>query len=100
MNTREIVASKLRVVNVSPKFRAILGALVGEQWTTPSLSAIVETPDGCFLGMAEGDIGYNHFLGSTSDLDRNLGGVAEVAELTRDELNWLRSQVKISGVNS
>lgn len=97
---RKQVASKLAVVAVSPKFKAILGALVGEAWTTPRLSAICELEDGGFLGMEEGDIGYNQFLGSASDLYRNLKGIGEVAELTAEEAKWLRAQVKTAGENS
>lgn len=37
-------------VQVSDHFRAILGCLLSETWTTPTLVELVSTPDGHLLG--------------------------------------------------
>jgi hypothetical protein len=39
-------AQKLRAVQVSDQFQAMLGCLLGEDWTTPRLVEMVITPDG------------------------------------------------------
>ena len=41
---------KLRAVKVSDKFQAILGSILGVDWTTPRLVELVITPDGHLLG--------------------------------------------------
>lgn len=87
------IAAKLRKVRVSPKFAAILACMVGESWTTPSLSSLTSTSDGFLLGARAGDIGYNDFLGTVDDLERNVRGVAEVAGLTSRQTAALLAQV-------
>jgi len=44
---------KLKQFQVSDHFRAILGCLVGESWTTPRLVEMVITPDGHLLGRCD-----------------------------------------------
>ena len=41
---RQDCARKLRSVQVSDHFRAILGCLIGKDWTTPRLIEMVITP--------------------------------------------------------
>lgn len=41
---RQDAARKLRAVQVSDHFQAILGCLLGEDWTTPRLVEMVITP--------------------------------------------------------
>ena len=48
-------ARKLRDVQVSEHFQAILGCLLDEVWTTPSLVEMNITPDGHLLGRREGE---------------------------------------------
>lgn len=43
---RRDCARNLQPVHVSEHFRAILGCLLGEDWTTPRLVEMVITPDG------------------------------------------------------
>ena len=43
---RQDCVRKLRVVQVSSHFQAILGCLLEEDWTTPRLVEMVITPDG------------------------------------------------------
>ena len=90
---RQSCARKLRAVEVSPHFQAILGCLLGEDWTTPRLVEMVITPDGHMLGRCDDDISFKGFLGSSEDLIRNIHGVAPVAELDGDEIGFLVGKV-------
>ena len=81
---RQDCARKLHAVQVSDHFQAILGCLLGEDWTTPRLAEMVVTPDGALLGRCDGQPGFSTFLGAAADLVRNIHGVSEVAELDGD----------------
>jgi len=52
---RRDCAHKLRDVQVSDHFQAILGCLLNEDWTTPRLVEMVVTPDGHLLGRCDGE---------------------------------------------
>lgn len=52
---RQNTARKLRVVQVSDHFQAILGCLLGEDWTKPRLLEMVITPDCHMLGRGDGE---------------------------------------------
>lgn len=86
---RRSCALKLRAVEVSAHFQAVLGCLLGEDWTTPRLLEMVITPDGALLGRCEGQAGFSTFLGASEDLLKNVHGVAQVAGLDGDELGYL-----------
>jgi hypothetical protein len=90
---RQDCARKLRVVQVSDHFQAILGCLIEEDWTTPKLIEMVITPDGHMLGRCEGDAAFKVFLGASEDLIKNIQGVAQVAELDGDEVGFLVAKV-------
>jgi hypothetical protein len=90
---RQDCARKLRAVKVSDHFQAILGCLLGEDWTTPRLIEMVITPDGHMLGRCEGDAAFKVFLGASDDLIKNIHGVAPVAELDGDEVGFLVAKV-------
>lgn len=90
---RQSCARKLRAVQISDHFRAILGCLLGEDWTTPRLVEMQITPDGHLLGECEGQVGFSAFLGASEDLIRNMHGVAPVAELDGDEVGYLVAKV-------
>jgi hypothetical protein len=90
---RRACARKLAGVEVSDHFRAILGCLLGEDWTTPRLVEMVTTPDGHLLGRCDGEEGFSVFLGAADDLLRNVRGVAAVAELDGDETGYLLGRV-------
>jgi hypothetical protein len=57
-------ARKLRGVQVSEHFQAIIGCLLAEHWTTPWLVEMVITPDGHVLGRCEGEASFKAFLGA------------------------------------
>ncbi len=45
---------KLSQVQVSPHFQAILGCLLGEDWTSPRLIEVQITSDGHLIGRCDG----------------------------------------------
>lgn len=90
---RRDCARKLRAVQVSDHFQAILGCLLGEDWTTPRLVEMVITPDGHMLGRCEGEASFKAFLGASEDLIKNIHGVAPVARLDGDEVGYLVGKV-------
>jgi len=90
---RQDCARKLRAVQVSEHFQAILGCLVGEDWTTPRLVEMAITPDGHLLGRCQGEPSFKAYLGAADDLIRNIHGVAPVAELDGDEVGFLVGKV-------
>jgi hypothetical protein len=90
---RQACSRKLAEIDVSDHFRAILGGLLGEDWTTPQLVEMVITPDGHLLGRCDGDESFKAFLGASADLIRNIHGVAAVAELDGDEVGYLVAKV-------
>jgi hypothetical protein len=90
---RRACSEKLAGVEVSDHFRAILGCLLVEDWTTPRLVEMVVTPDGHLLGRCDGDDSFRAFLGASADLIRNIHGVAAVAELDGDEVGYLVAKV-------
>jgi len=90
---RQDCARKLRAVRVSDHFQAILGCLLGEDWTTPRLIETVITPDGHDLGRCDGESSFKAFLGASEDLIKNIHGVAPVAELDGDEIGFLVAKV-------
>ena len=90
---RQDAARKLRAVQVSDHFQAILGCLLDEDWTTPRLVEMVITPDGHMLGRCDDDTSFKAFLGASEDLIKNIHGVAPVAELDGDEIGFLVASV-------
>lgn len=90
---RKDAARKLRAVQVSDHFQAILGCLLGEEWTAPRLVEMAITSDGHVLGRCEGEASFKAFLGASADLLRNIHGVAPVAGLDGDEIGYLIGKV-------
>ena len=90
---RQDCAQKLRAVQISDHFQALLGCLLGEVWATPRLVEMVITPDGHLLGRCDGEAAFKAFLGASEDLIKNIHGVAPVAELDGDEIGFLVAKV-------
>src|ERR1700686_497619 len=90
---RQSAARKLRAVQISGRFRAILGCLLGEDWTTPRLLEMMILHKGHMIGRSDGHPGFSTFLGAEEDLIRNIHGGAPVAELDGDEIGFLVAKV-------
>lgn len=74
-----------RFTAMSGKMAAIVGYILGEEWTDPAISDMAITSDGFLLAQHEGDIGLNDFMGAASDLERNVANLTIAAGLTQDE---------------
>ena len=90
---RRDCARKVRAVEDSDHFQALLGCLLGEDWTTPRLIEMVITSDGHLLGRCDGEAAFKVFLGASEDLIKNIQGVGPVAELDGDEIGYLVGKV-------
>jgi hypothetical protein len=90
---RRDCARKLRSVETSGMFMAILAALLGKGWTMPKIEELRLSPDRCLLARVEGDVAFKVFLGAEADLIRNIHGIAAVAELDGDEVGYLLGKV-------
>jgi hypothetical protein len=90
---RRACALKLQGVQMSVHFQAILGCLLGEDWTIPRLVVMVVRLDCRVLGRYDGNASFKAFLGASQDLIKNIHVVAPVAELDGDELGYLVAKV-------
>lgn len=71
-----------RFTGMSPKMAAIVGYLVGEEWTDPAIHELSITSDGVVIAWTSmGD----QIIGGASDLEMNLRRLVEAAELTEEE---------------
>jgi hypothetical protein len=90
---RQDCARKLRSVQVSNHVQAILGCLLGEDWTTSRLVEMAITPDRHLLGRCNGETAFKAFLGDSEDLMTSIHGVAPIAELDGDEIGFIVAKV-------
>lgn len=90
---RQDCARKLRSVETSDMFTAILAALLGEDWTTPRIDELRISPNHCLLARPAGEASFKVFLGAEADLIRNIHGLSAVAELDGDEIGYLLGRV-------
>jgi len=77
--------SPRRLPGMSGKLAAIVGCILGEQWTQPSIAALVITSDGFVLARNRGEVGFNAFIGTAEDLERNWNSLLDAAGLTSEE---------------
>jgi hypothetical protein len=86
-----------RFTAMSPKMAAIVACILDDQATFRTQPVIVElciTSDGGLLARHAGDIGFNDFIGSADDLERNLTQLEIAAELTPDEIDQFDALVR------
>jgi hypothetical protein len=96
---RKDCARKLASVEISGMFSAILGCLLGEDWSEPRIEELRISPDRYLLARVAGEASFKAFLGAEADLIRNIHGVAAVAELDGDEVGYLVGKVaEIKGI--
>jgi hypothetical protein len=72
--------AKLHPTNfrMSGRMTAIMACILGQEWTDPRMAWLSIDSQGNFVSDAE-------FIGSASDLERNLTGALEAAAVTPDE---------------
>ncbi len=90
---RQDCARKLKEVEVSGQFMAVLACLLDEDWTSPPIKDLFLSPDHCLLARVAGEVTHKLFLGAEKDLVRNIHGMAKVAGLDGDELGYLLGRV-------
>ena len=83
-----MLADKLhpeRFRNMSNKMAAIVGYILGMAWTEPTIAELVITSDGFVLARNRDHVGFDAFIGSIADLQRNWNNLLNAAQLTRQE---------------
>jgi hypothetical protein len=89
---RQDCAAKLRPIETSGMFTAILGCLLGEDWVEPRIEQLLLT-DNCLLARTENDVTHKLMLGAEEDLIRNVHGIAKTAGLDGDELGYILAAI-------
>jgi hypothetical protein len=88
MSVRDQLVTKLRpdrFTAMSGKMAAVVGYILDERFSDPSISELVVTSDGFVLAQHEGEVGANDMLGREVDLNRNLLDLIEAAGLSDEE---------------
>lgn len=80
-----------RFPGMSGKMAAIVGYILGEQFTDPSITDMAITSDGIVMAQQSGDVGMNDMVGSYSDLKRNWDKLLGVAGLEAKEMKEARA---------
>jgi hypothetical protein len=86
-------AGKIKPIETSGMFKALLAALLDESWTTRKIEDLLISSDRCILARPTGEVTHKFFIGTEADLIRNIHGIAEVAGLDGDELGYLLAKV-------
>jgi hypothetical protein len=85
---RDQLVTKLRpdrFTAMSGKMAAVVGYILDERFSDPSISELVVTSDGFVLAQHEGEVGANEMLGTEVDLNRNLLDLIAAAGLNDEE---------------
>jgi hypothetical protein len=93
-------ARKLQFVETSIVFRAILASLLDENWTTPNIRELRFARDHRLFGRTLGEASFKAFRCAKAGLVRNIRGIAAVAQLDGNELDYLlRKVARIQSMN-
>ena len=76
-----------RKVGGSGKWAAVVGYILDEVYTDPSITEMAVTSDGHVMAAASNDLGMNEILGSETDLQNNWKRYLQAAQLTPEEIN-------------
>jgi len=72
-----------RFDGMSGKMAAIVGYILDQEFTDPSIDDMCITSDG--MAQHKGDCGMNDFIGAESDLKQNWSRLLTAAKLTKDQ---------------
>ena len=64
---------------------AVVGYILGEEWTAPSIVELVITSDGWVLARNTGHVEFDIIVGTAADMERNWGNLLLAAGLTDEE---------------
>jgi hypothetical protein len=90
---RRDCARKLKSIETSNIFRAILGSLLEEDWTTPNIVELRFSTDRRLMGRSAGAARFKAFHCLENGLISNIHRVAAASGLDGDELTYLLAQV-------
>ena len=76
-------------IKLSDRMTAIVACILGQEWTEPRMAWLSIDSQGNLVSDAE-------FIGSASDLERNLAGALEVADVTDAERRLFEKLLKAS----
>lgn len=74
-----------RFTEMSGKFAACVGCIVGARYTQPEIAELCVTSDGFVLARTQGDIGYNEFIGTEDEFYQNWRRLLDAAGVTREQ---------------
>ncbi len=85
-----------RFPNMSLQMAAILGFVLGREYTTPTLADVQVTPDGHVLGwpVEQEGVGHSMHLGAAADLRANLSRLGMAAGLDQEEWTQFAALVR------
>jgi hypothetical protein len=70
---------------MSGRMAAIVGYILGEEWSKPRIVELVVTSDGWLLARNAGHVGFNVIVGTATDLERNWNNLMRAAGLTGEQ---------------
>lgn len=87
-----------RFPGMSTKMMAVVGFMIEEKFTTPSIEQMIVTSDGILMARVTGDIGYNDILGSVNDFKQNWDKLIHLQNLglAYDEVKYLEELPYVS----
>lgn len=90
---RRDCARKLRTVETSGTFTAIVGALLGEDWSSPAFAELQISPVYLLGRQLEGEAVLKVYRGTEEDLIRSIHGIAAAAQLELHEVGFLLDRI-------
>jgi hypothetical protein len=74
-----------RFSGMSGRMAAVVGYVLGQEWSAPRIVELVVTSDGWVLARNAGHVGFDTIIGTVDDLERNWKNLLSAAGLTGDE---------------
>jgi hypothetical protein len=74
-----------RFAGMSGRMAAVVGCILGEEWSKPRIVEMVVTSDGWALARNAGHVGFDTIIGTAADLERNWSNLLRAAGLTDEE---------------
>jgi hypothetical protein len=74
-----------RFSGMSGRMAAVVGYILGQEWSAPRIVELVVTSDGWVLARNAGHVGFDTIIGTVDDLERNWNNLLRAAGLTSQE---------------
>lgn len=83
-----------RFSNMSSKMAALVGWILAEEYTNPSIAELVVTSDGYLMARITNDTGFNHLIGKMSDFEHNVNNLLSCTpDLTDKDKAWVNHRL-------